>query len=307
MGTELRKTWVLGGTGYIGTALVNHLSKDPNNLLHLLVHKRGDRRYLESFNTFSGGLADMDYSWLLRYPPDIVFHLARPAGSNFLTRRIRALMGARANNRLIRMLASLEKPPVVVYVSGSLMYGEMRGGETALENTPLNPEAYARYYIRNEQPWLDARHNLLPDIRFARPGWIAGPDSWFREFFWKPYLETGKVPCYGNCRMSLIHLDDCAAMIDTLGSCGQKGQNLNIFSCTIAQDEFCEILARKLNAGVLHMKFSDTQSKYGRVTAKALTSSIPMDTLYPEIHQKTAISCRTADEIIEDVVNKLRR
>jgi nucleoside-diphosphate-sugar epimerase len=307
MNLDQRNIWILGGTGYIGNALVRYLSRDPANSLHLLIHKRGDRRFLEAFNTFTGSLAEVQPRWFERYSPDVVFHLARPAGSSLLTRNLRSWQGAQANKRLIHILGSLKKPPVIVYVSGSLMYGKRELSDPAFEDSTLNPDAYAKYYIRNEQPWLDMQITGNLDVRFARPGWIVGPGSWFREFFWKPYQETGKVPCYGTHLMSLIHLEDCAMIIDALARYGNKGQDLNIFSGpAIPQPEFCKIIANILGTEINSIHFGEVKRRYGNTAAKALTSSIPMSTLYPNIHQKARIKFPAPDEIIQDVISKLQ-
>jgi nucleoside-diphosphate-sugar epimerase len=303
---KTRNVWVLGGTGYIGSALVKHLSGDQHNRLNLLVHKRGDRRFLDAFNTFYGSLSTIDERWFENYPPEVVFHLARPAGSNSLARFFRSYQGARANQRLVKIFSELPNPPMVVYVSGSLMYGKR--AEPAHEETPLHPEAFARYYIRNEQPWLDAQKSGILDVRFARPGWIVGPGSWFVEFFWKPYLQPGKIPCYGDHPMSLIHLDDCAAMIDALSNYGQRGQNLNIFSgSVVSHKKFCQELAQILETDIQSLSFRETQKRYGKTLAQALTSSTPMNTMYPDIHNRAQLRFQSIKEMLTDVVRSLKK
>jgi len=187
------------------------------------------------------------------------------------------------------------------------MYGKRELSDPAFEDSALNPDAYAQYYIRNEQPWLDVQKTGNLDVRFARPGWILGPGSWFREFFWKPYLETGKVPCYGTHLMSLVHLDDCASMIDALARYSNKGQNLNIFSGpAISQPEFCQIIAQVLGTGKNSIHFEEVKRRYGNTAARALTSSTPMATLYSDIHQKARVRFPAPDEIIQDVISKLQ-
>lgn len=304
-----RNIWIFGGTGFIGSALVKHLSRDKSNLLHLLIHKKAEYVAVEHLNTLNGSLADFDPFWFKRYPPDILFHLARPAGSNVVTRNLRAPEGERANRRLVRILKSLKKPPLIVYVSGSLMYGERSVDNPAIEDSPMAPGSFARYYIRNELPWLEEQLNGRLDVRFARPGWIVGPGSWFREFFWKPFVQSGKVPCYGDGghTMSVIHIGDCAAMIDALGRYGTEGINLNIFSGNpIPHRDFCEILAKLLNTETEIIPYESIRRKYGKVTAEALISSGPMQTLYPEIHQKAEIQFHDAEAILADVIRLLK-
>ncbi len=305
MKKQFRNIWILGGTGFIGSALVKLLSQDKANRLHLLVHKRAPWKLLEGFNTFTGAISGIEPGWFERYPPDIVFHLARPAGSNAVTRKLRSAAGEKANMRLVKILGELPAPPVVVYVSGSLMYGDRPDSDPAFENSPLKPSSFARYYYRNELPWIRAQSEGSLDVRFARPGWIAGPGSWFMEFFFKPWRLTGRVPCYGEGKqhMSLTCLDDCAAMIHALGQHGSKGSNLNIFSGDIiTQLDFSNTLARMLNAETEMIPGNLLKQKYGKVTAAALLSSSPMDTLYPELHRRAGIIYRDPEELLAPVV-----
>lgn len=190
--------WLLGSTGFIGEALFRHLSARNNCRLVLLLNRNMPFRRYEHHHVITGGMSGLDPFWLERFPPKIVFHMARPAGSNVLTRTLAAHRGETANTRMVSLLARLEKPPVVVYGSGSLAYGQQSHQKAADENCPVNPLAFARYYYRNEIPWQDAAHGQLPDVRFARPGWIVGPGSWFDAFFWKPYIHRGMVPYYGD-------------------------------------------------------------------------------------------------------------
>ncbi|MBE0652538.1 MAG: NAD(P)-dependent oxidoreductase [Bacteroidales bacterium] len=309
MVTERRSIWVLGGTGFIGSALVNRLSQDPANLLALLVHRRTDYRQLENFNIFKGSLETIDPVWFERYPPDVVFHLARPAGSNMLTRNLRAFRGEKANQRLVGILEGLRKPPVVVYVSGSLMYGPVESDNPAYEDTPLNPGAFAKAYYRNEKPWIEAQQRGRLDIRFARPGWIAGPASWFRKFFWEPYRLTSKVPCYGDGSqmMSVIHLTDCAAMIESLSLHQTPVNALNIFAVDpLSQLEFSTKMASLLQKETEMIPFRRLVRMYGSTTARALTLSIPMKTRFPLMHLESDISHPTVELILSDVVRLLK-
>jgi nucleoside-diphosphate-sugar epimerase len=308
MAADRRNIWVLGGTGFIGSALVSRLSDDPDNLITLLIHKRANYRQLENFNTFKGSLGTIDPAWFERYPPDVVFHLARPAGSNVLTRNLRSFRGEKANERLISILSSLKKPPVVVYVSGSLMYGPVDADNPAYEDTPLNPGAFAKAYYRNEKPWIEAQQKGRLDIRFARPGWIVGTTSWFRQFFWEPYRLNGKVPCYGDGSqlMSVIHNSDCASMIDHLGRQETPVKALNIFAMEpVTQLEFSMKLASLLKTETGMISFDQLVRIYGSTTAKALTLSIPMKTRYPGMHLESKIRYLSVEEVLTGIIGLL--
>jgi len=284
--TNKRNIWIFGGTGFIGSILVKHLAANPRNLLHLLVHQNIPFRFLEKNNIFTGSLENFDVKWMERYPPEIIFHLARIGGSYNVTRYLASITGRKANRRLVSLLTALNISPVVVYVSGSLLYGNQPGEKEADENAKLLPVSYARYYMESEKPWLEAQEKKLLDVRFARPGWIVGPGSWFKIFFWNYYLLTGKVPLYGDGGqvMSLVHVDDCAAQLLNLAENGKKGQNLNIFSATpTSMQNFSITLANLLNTEVNKVSLKELRSRYGKTVAEAFGSSIPLTTCYPEL------------------------
>lgn len=301
-----RNVWVLGGTGYIGSALVRHLAADPANRLHLLVHRATPYSALEGFNTFTGSLDSIDPLWLERYPPDVMFHLARPAGSRRITRVWASFWGEKANRRLVRLLERLEKASVVVYVSGSLLYGPRPDDDPAFEDSPLAPAAFAGYYYRNEKPWLEAQDKGVLDVRFARPAWIVGPASWFRKFFHEPMMRSGKVPYYGDGQqlMSLVYLSDCARMIDALARHGKKGKNLNVFTGEpVRQRQFADMLAKLSGAEKEQVTYAETVRRYGKTAARALITSIPMATHYPEIAQKAGVELPEHDQIVSAALN----
>jgi nucleoside-diphosphate-sugar epimerase len=309
MRTEYRNIWVLGGTGFIGMHLVKHLSQLKTNRLHLLLHNNADYYLLEKVNTVTGSIADIDPFWFSKYPPDVVFHLARPGGSTNISRTFNAKYGEQANRRLVRIFSEMQYPPVIVYVSGSLMYGKALENSPAHENSDLNPDSFARFYFHNELPWIEAQKSGFLDVRFARPGWIAGPGSWFREFFWKPYLKSRMVPCYGDGTqlMSLVHVADCVSMIDALSLYGSKGRDLNIFAGEIIRHaDFCKILASLLKTRVEEIPAERLKRKYGTTIAGALISSVPMTTNYPEIHHKSEIHFMRPEKLLADVIRLLK-
>jgi nucleoside-diphosphate-sugar epimerase len=302
--------WLLGSTGFIGEALFRRLSARNNCRLIILLNRNMPFRRYEHHHLITGGMDGLDPLWLERFPPRIVFHMARPAGSNVLTRTLAALRGETANTRMVSLLARLEKPPVVVYGSGSLVYGQQSRQKTADETSPVNPLAFARYYYRNEIPWQDAAHGQLPDVRFARPGWIVGPGSWFDAFFWKPYIHCGMVPYYGDGRqkMSLIHIDDCALMMETIGFRGEPNQVLNVFTGTpITQKDFAELMADILDTTTFNVSYAGTKRSYGHTTAMALTSSIPMTTIHQDIFDKLPLQYPNAETILSDVIRIFKK
>jgi len=304
-----RNIWVLGGTGFIGKALINRLSQNSQYLLNLLVHKNIPYKFLEPFSLFTGNLETFDFTWMEKYPPDIVFHLARLGGSNFITRKLASIKGTKANRRLINFFTSLKKPPIIVYVSGSLMYGNQEMGSWADENSKLSPVAYARYYKLPEIPWIEAQAKNLLDIRFARPGWIIGTESWFKIFYWNYYRQKGKVPLFGDGRqlMSLVQVEDCAGQILNLAENGIKSQNLNIFSGPpVSQEVFANTLASMLNTTMEIIPVKKLKNKFGKIVAEALGSSIPLKTNFPELSNQYTIIYPEIRSMLQKVLSTLK-
>lgn len=299
-----KNCWILGGTGFIGHELVKFLAETKRYRLHLLVHQNIPFRELENHALYTGNLEDFDWTWLKKYPPSVIFHMARLGGSNSITRSLASRKGAKANDRLISFLKDQAHSPLLVYVSGSLIYGPQEGEMAADENSAWNPVSYARYYFMGEKPWLNEQYYGTMDIRMARPGWIVGKGSWLKAFYIKPYLETGRIPLYGEGtqRMSLIHVEDCTRLITRLAERGKRKQNLNIMAGSpITQQEFAELLATQLNTQVQQMSFEQMKKKYGQTVTEALTASIPMTTIYPEFYAGFTFRYPDAQSMVEAI------
>ncbi len=292
--------WVLGGTGFVGTALVEQFTMDANYTLHMLVNKRVASPQLEQYNCIQGDLGSLDLKWFERYPPQVLFHLARIAGSNPIRRKLAARKGKRANQRLIKYFLKQENRPTTVYVSGSLVYGNQEGKTNADEKSEINPLAYARAYIQAEKPWMNQLNDLSMHVKIARPGWIIGPGSWFRRFFWNHYERFGTVPVYGsgNQLMSLIHIEDLARALVMMPDQGNAINNLFVGQ-PIPQSQFTKLMADLLGCGIQIITQSEIQRKWGHAEAEALCSSIPMSTNHPAFLDQVDFQYQSPESMLE--------
>jgi NAD dependent epimerase/dehydratase family enzyme len=104
--------------------------------------------------------------------------------------------------------------------------------------------------------------------------------------------------------MSVIHLEDCAAQLVNLAENGQKNQNLNIFSGSpVSQKDFAEMIAMRLNTEVEAIPVAELMKKYGQTVADALTSSIPMSTIFPEISSSYSFRYPDVASMLESMVS----
>ncbi len=120
---------------------------------------------------------------------------------------------------------------------------------------------------------------------------------------------SGNVPCYGEGKqmMSVIHLSDCAAMIDTLSREGVSGQNLNIFSGNpVSQAEFSSLMAEILEAEVEYIPQSILKRRFGSTVTDALCSSSAMVTGFPEMHKITGAEFSNTRSMLSDVIRLLK-
>ncbi|HET9947687.1 MAG TPA: NAD-dependent epimerase/dehydratase family protein, partial [Longimicrobiales bacterium] len=152
---RMRRVFLLGGTGFIGSRVLAALRRDPEVRVRVLGHRNVPYRELEDVDLVTGSLTSFDLGWIERFEPDTIILLARLSGRRRLRRIVAAARGERANRRLVGWLARRAPDVRVVYVSGTLVYGN-HGDAEVDERTPLSPIAYAREYVKAERPWMEA-------------------------------------------------------------------------------------------------------------------------------------------------------
>lgn len=310
--TSRRKIFLLGGTGFIGRALTRQLSADrSSHELMLLIHRTAPFRELEQVNTQTGSLGSLDLALLDRFDPETLIHLARMGGRGRVGRWLAAWRGGRANRRLIAHLRARPHPPHVIYVSGTLVYGD--GGDAPVdEASPVRPVAFAREYIRAEQPWMDALRAQEMPVTLLRPPWIIGPGSWFASFHLAHLRRHGTVPLFGDGQnlMSLLDVDDCAGLIAHAVRHAAPGQIYNLFipGTCLTQQAFAEQLATATGAGVQRLDAAEVRRRHGQAVWEAFTFSHRSATRHPEFLAGYAFKHPTvADMIRHNLPADLRR
>ena len=275
--------WVLGATGFVGRNLIqellDHYRDNPLVQIVAVGHHRIDPMVMERTHFLMMPLNKIEKRWIERFPPSYLYHCARMAGSNDFQRRVASARGEQANIRLKKMLENLTSPPVVIYCSGTLMYGNNKAPVD--ESAPIRPISYASKYERAERPWYKKSEKM--DIRMAFPAWIFGGDSWFMNFYLKPAKALKKVPIYGdgNQQMSLIHVQDVAGQLIHIAEQGIKSNHYNVFGTElITQANFAQSVANEIDIETEILSSDEIETKYGKTVQEALTSSMPIKTQY---------------------------
>lgn len=242
---------VLGAAGFTGSALLQHILQIEGVAVTAMIHSKAPVVVADNVSYVTSSLQDIDYGFLQKGDFDYIFHLARISGKRFgnIGRWWAGKQGAKANTRLLKNIARLQKKPKLIYLSGSLMYGN-RPGENVTENEPLKPTGFARFYYLAEKPLLNAIETDNENIMMLRAPWIIGNGSWFAQLYSSHIHKQHTVPVYGNTerKMSIITVEDCAGMLWHYANHAAYGKVYNIYTrqC-VGYNDFINKIAASYN------------------------------------------------------------
>ena len=306
--STVRYHWVIGATGFVGKHVVQELlarhQNDPMVQIVTVGHQRIDPIVMEKTHFLMMPLDKIEKKWFDRFPPTHLYHCARMAGGNDFLRFVASARGFWANMRLREILENLPAPPIMVYCSGTLMYGNNKVAVD--ESAPIRPISYARKYERAERPWYKKSEKM--DIRMAFPAWIFGGDSWFISFYIKPSQLRKKVPIYGlgDQQMSLIHVQDVAGQLIHIAEQGIKSNHYNIYgSELITQENFAKTVANEIGIETEVLSSGEIETKYGKTVHEALTSSMPVKTKHINWRASYKFKFPHLQKMVVEVISKV--
>ena len=285
--TQKRKVLVFGGTGFIGSALMKLLiSRKEEFEIWLLAHNQVAFQEYEEVKIIAGSLTSFDLKWLDIIDPDYIIHLARISGSGKWGRRYAAQNGKRANQRTIDYLVGRNLRPKVIYVSGTLVYGDQHN-QIVDETFPIHPTGFAKEYIIAEQPWMHALENNSLPVSIVRPPWIMGQGSWFKVFFLNRIKKDGVVPLFGDGQnwMTLLDVKDCASLIlhYLIHAPANRYYNLYAPGCHLRFSEYVTLLSDLCACPVVKISKKDAIDQFGKATYEAFTFSLKSGTVHEDI------------------------
>ena len=241
---------VLGGTGFIGQALVERLLQDGIRLRALVRETSGQAKWLaaQGVDLVKGGLADTAAVAAALDGIQHVYHLSRASGSawgDYLrldiepTRRLAELCCARGI--------------ALYYTSSIAIYDGGRPGDVITESTPPSSASarlnvYARAKLANET--LLAEMHRVQGLKLVvfRPGIVIGRGG-------SPcHPGVGAWPDPSTCRpwgggrhpLPFVLVDDCAdAMARALHVPGMAGETFNLVGdACLSGNEYLDALER---------------------------------------------------------------
>lgn len=266
---------ILGASGFIGSVLLKKIINYGD--FEVSVLQRKNNIISKNVKIYTGDIRNFDWNDL-EVVPDVIFHLARINSSRFKNfgRFLSAYQGKIANKRILKHFKKYDKRPKIVYLSGSLMYGNSNNAIN--ENNVLNPISFAREYIIAEKPFIKESLKGNFKINIARVPWVVGNESWFKAFYIDYIKKNNKVPVYGkgDNLMTLIDVEDVAnALIEFIDV--DLPTNVNITSpICLKQKEMCNYLSDRNRMPIQEIDIS----KYEKAIQEAFESSIQLKSKY---------------------------
>jgi len=203
------KLLVSGASGFIGTALVDHLTRRGHDVICLI---RDDKKRTRLSQVVEFMIADItDRNTLLQsmnnIKVDALFHLAakNPLEKNKKLQKAVNIDGMR--NMIDACTENNVK--LFVYAQGMGVYGDT-AGEWIDESTPKNPNTdFARTRDEAEQMlWRANKDKGLP-VTVAVLGDVYGPSGWFADIIVNKIRDGSfKIPGSGDYYRSFVHIDD---------------------------------------------------------------------------------------------------
>ncbi|MEJ2596393.1 MAG: NAD(P)-dependent oxidoreductase [bacterium] len=279
----MKRAIILGGSGFIGKAVLEKLKRENIEIL-AVTHKRPIAED-EKVRVIGGGINSLTSQSIDHFSPDVIFHCARPTFPYFKRRgrQLAAIQSSFLNKKLIRHISVSGSRPRLLFLSGSLMYG--RGEQPHGEDSPLHPVSYARQYARGEKPILKAIGKENMTVQVIRLPWIIGRGSWFQWFYLDAIQKYQAIPFFGDQsnRMEIIDIEDAAKFIVQVARNQTSSAVINLPAKeAITQKEFVSMVSRIMNVPAV-----DFRQLYGhkleKETVEAFQSTILLKTRHTEL------------------------
>ena len=220
----MNRAFVTGGTGFVGSNLVEHL-RHLGWEVNCLVRDKGRAEHLEALGA-QLVVGDLFDEWALRQAVDgcdVVFHVAG---------RVHALKdqefhrdNVEGTRHVAEVSAARENPPKFVFVSSLAAGGPNRPGEPRQELDEDRPiSAYGESKLAAER----AAANYAPELPLSivRPPIIFGQrdKSSLKIFSGVKFIRMHAVPGCRKFPVSLVHVSD---LCDALVKVANKGQRVS--------------------------------------------------------------------------------
>ena len=279
----MKKVLLIGGSGFLGSRLLKELQQSPFEIFAVIHRKSLPEN--KNLHLIKGGISAITTDLINELQPEIIFHCARPVFPRFkkLGRFIAAWSAYRKNKQFLNNLKHSVCKPLLVFASGSLMYGNSANPHD--ENSELHPISYARQYYRGEIPILNALLKNEYPVKIIRFPWLLGDGSWFAWLYLKSIIQHNSIPVFGDGgnMMEIVDVEDAAKLLLSISTSSYEKGIFNIPSQkAISQNEFLQEIVNL--SGVKTLDFEQLfTGKLEKETVEAACSNIQLTTSHKEI------------------------
>ncbi|MCD8509896.1 MAG: NAD(P)-dependent oxidoreductase [Bacillus sp. (in: Bacteria)] len=226
----MKKLFITGGTGYIGTAVTDVALKQGFHV-HVITRSEESAKQLreKGAEPVIGDLMATG-EWMKKIKEaDYVIHLASPPtwGKKVTTKVAEEFKKGHYRMTHKVMDALLDNPPAkVVFVAGTSYYGDAGNEDPKREDEPNTPVGWGPYIAPSVNSLASYSQKGIPIVK-AFPGQVYGPGSWYEQLFLQPLKN--KKPITGlkghDPYFSPIHYKDCARALVHLLEHGEPSES----------------------------------------------------------------------------------
>ncbi|MGO4539676.1 NAD-dependent epimerase/dehydratase family protein [Paenibacillus sp. 2TAB19] len=211
----MSKIFITGGTGYVGTALVQEIIDTKLQAVVLTrSSQKADALRARGLEAVVGDLME-DGPWQQKLAEcEYVIHLASPpTWGKKVTTKIAEQFAKGHYDMTLRLLDHIDVHTIknIVYIAGTSYYGDTGAERPRDADFTSEPKGWGPY-IANSVNVLDRYIQKGMPITTAFPAQIYGPDSWMPQLFIEPIYN--KKPVYSlkgyEPYFSPIHVEDTA-------------------------------------------------------------------------------------------------
>ncbi len=261
----MNKILVTGGAGFIGSHLVEFLSKKNKVIvIDKLMHGNKIRNFNNNIKLIKGDVRD--YDLIKKYSKDCntIFHLAAILGVDIVSDRNLETMECEFEGlKNVCLAAKKNKIKKIIYTSSSGVYGKLNYKSNVKEDAPIAPvSAYsiakrsAELYLKNF--YLDHKITSITVRLFN----VYGPrqdDRMVISRFINQAYNNQHLTVYdtGNQTRDFTYIDDCIKVFDLLN---KKINGFVVLNSSKGQDLKINYLAKKIlkyfqnNSKIKHIK-----------------------------------------------------
>ena len=241
---------VTGGTGFIGSHLIDSLAAVKDARVAVLVRDPGRLRWLAGKSNIEILQGDLFSVPSPSFPLDIVFHLAG------LTKALKSndyyTVNQKGTASLLRSLRGMGMRPRFIHLSSLAAGGPSAPGHPAREDDPPKPVSpYGMSKLLSEDEALKYRDEM--EVVVLRIAAVFGPrDEDFLDYF--RMIRKGWLPSVGRERkfLSLVYVGDVVRALQTAAAAAEaSGEIFNIADPRpYAWEDLGRAASREMNCSV---------------------------------------------------------